>query len=355
MPATPRHSLLRAPLLFVPGLMFETLVRVRNRMYDASLLPRLRLPHAVISIGNLTLGGSGKTPLVIHLAQTISLFGGTPALLSRGYGRAARSPVVLPPGEDIRYPAQLLGDEPALVRQHEPKVWLGISPNRYAVGLQIAQHEARPLFILDDGFQHRRLERNLDLLIIDRSQPLASNRVLPRGSLREPLAGLRRADIVVINGIHDRQDRDPVEAVIREIKPDATVLHCVQQIDRLISFSDWKEKGASGEPYCDGEPAFLVAAIGNPDRFRRDVRALGIDIRGVRFFRDHFRMQARELLSCAAEARAMGARVLITTEKDAIKLASAIDFPLLVAVQSVRLFEQAELERMLRVMIEGDR
>ena len=355
MPATPRHSLLLSLLLFVPGLIFEILVRVRNRMYDASLLPRLKLPHAVISVGNLTLGGSGKTPLVIHLAQTISRIGGTPVLLSRGYGRAVRSPVILPPGEDTRNPAQLLGDEPALVRQHVPGLWLGISPNRYAVGMQIARHEARPLFILDDGFQHRRLERNLDLLIIDRSQPLACNRMPPRGSLREPLAGLRRADIVVINGIHDKQNCDPVEAVIRKIKPEATVLHCVQQIDRLISFSDWKEKGAAGEPCRALEPAFVMAAIGNPDRFCGDVRALGIDIRGARFFRDHFRMQARELLSCAAEAQAAGARVLITTEKDAIKLDGVIDFPLLVAVQSVHLFEQVELERRLRAIMDGDR
>jgi tetraacyldisaccharide 4'-kinase len=346
--------LLLSPLFFVAGLLFEGLVRVRNRMYDACLLPQARLPHPVVSIGNLTVGGSGKTPLVIHLAQTIARIGGTPALLSRGYGRKAKSAVVLPPEEYVRFPVQLLGDEPALVRQHAPQVWLGISPNRHAVGLQISRRTAQPLFILDDGFQHRRLKRSLDLVIIDRSQPFACNRVLPRGTLREPIAGLRRANIVVINGTCDSQDCDPVEAVIRRIKPDAVVLHCVQQISRLISIGQWKESGVGHDPCSDSRPAFLVAAIGNPDRFRRDVRALGIEIRGSHFYRDHFCLQRRDWLSCASEARAKGAGVLITTEKDAIKAAEALDFPLLVAVQSMQLFEQADLERMLRAMMDGD-
>ncbi|MBZ5496874.1 MAG: tetraacyldisaccharide 4'-kinase [Acidobacteriia bacterium] len=344
-----------SPLFYVPGLLFEGLVRLRNRLYDASLLRQDRLPYPVISIGNLTLGGSGKTPLVIHLAQTVARMGGTPALLSRGYGRLAKKPVVLSPGEEVRLPVQVLGDEPALVRQRAPQLWLGISPDRHAVGLQIAQRNVHPLFILDDGFQHRRLKRDLDIVVVDRSQPLAGNRMLPGGTLREPLAGLRRADLVVINGHCGNPEHDPVEALIRKIKQNASVFHCTQAIERLVPFTAWRTGDCQAAPYPDAGPAFLVAAIGNPERFRRDVQGLGADILGVRFFRDHFCLQRSHWLSCAAEARAVGAAALITTEKDAIKLTDALDLPIFVAAQSVHLSEQQDLEWRLRAMIEGDR
>jgi tetraacyldisaccharide 4'-kinase len=350
-----KHSLLWSPLPFVPGLLFEALVRARNGMYDARLLPQLRLPHPVISIGNLTVGGSGKTPLAIYVAQTVSRMGGIPVLLSRGYGTALKAPVILPPGESVSFPAQVLGDEPALVRRHEARLWLGISPDRHATGLRISRRGAPMLFILDDGFQHRRLKRDLDVLIIDRMQPLAQNRMVPRGTLREPMAGLRRADLVVINGLHEGSGCDPVEATIREIKPNIVIFHCIQQIQHLMSFAEWQGNSSAAEPSRDTTAAFLVAAIGNPERFRRDVQVLGIEIKGARFFRDHSRLRPGDWLSCTREARASGAGALITTEKDAIKLSDALDLPLLVAVQSTRLAEQSELEQMLGTMIEGNK
>jgi tetraacyldisaccharide 4'-kinase len=354
MSVRPKRSLLWSPLLFVPGLLFEGLVRARNRTYDARLLPQFRLPHPVISIGNLTVGGSGKTPLVIHVAQTVCRMGGIPVLLSRGYGTALKAPVILPPGEGVCFPAQILGDEPAVVRRHEPRLWLGISPDRHAAGLRISQPGAAMLFILDDGFQHRRLKRDLDLLVIDRTQPLAQNRMVPRGTLREPLSGLRRADLVVINGQHIGGSYDPIEAAIREIKPNVVVFHCTQQIKRLVPFDEWQGKNTAAEPFQDCVGAFLVAAIGNPERFRWDVQTLGIQIKGARFFRDHSRLRPSQWLSCAREARASGAGALITTEKDAIKISHALDFPLYVAVQSTQLAEQSKLEQMLRKMIGGN-
>jgi tetraacyldisaccharide 4'-kinase len=348
-----KYSMLWRPLLFAPGLLFEGLVRARNKMYDASLLPQVRLPHPVISIGNLTVGGSGKTPLVIYVAQMVSRLGGIPVLLSRGYGTALKAPVILPPGESVSFPAQVLGDEPALVRRHEARLWLGISPDRHAAGLRISQVGTPMVFILDDGFQHRRLKRDLDLLVVDRMQPLAQNRMAPLGTLREPLAGLRRADLVVINGRYKNGDYDPLEAAIREIKPNGVIFHCAQQIERLVPFAEWQGKSPAAGLSRDTKAAFLVAAIGNPERFRRDVQALGIEIKGTRFFRDHFRLRAGDWLSCTREARASGAGALITTEKDAIKLSDALDFPLFVAVQSTRLTEQSQLEQMLATMIEG--
>jgi len=353
MSVLPGQSSIWPQLLFLPGLLYEGVIRGRNRLYDAGLLRQPRLPNPVISIGNLTVGGTGKTPLVAHIARTVSRIGGEPALLSRGYGRAAREPVILAPGDRCRPAMKLLGDEPALVRRHVPEIWLGISNDRHAVGLRISQRAARLVFILDDGFQHRRLQRDLDVVVIDRSQPLEHNRLMPGGTLREPLTGLRRADLLVINGSHQDPGDDPIQALLQRIKPEATVFHCTQLIERLVSFADWLEKGPGCNPCADIPPVFLVAAIGNPERFRRDVLSCGIGIKGARFYRDHFSLRPHDWSFCAEEARTCGAGALLTTEKDAIKLARVLDFPLLVAVQATRLAEQVELERIIRAMIEG--
>ena len=307
----------------------------------------------MISIGNLTVGGSGKTPLVIYVARLISRSGSTPVLLSRGYGRSCRQAVILKPGREVNAPVELIGDEPALVKRHVPEAWLGISGDRHAVGFQILKQASRPVFILDDGFQHRRLRRDLDILVLDRTQPLERNRILPAGTLREPLAELRRANLVMITGLQEGRTEDSVEKMIQSIHPDLPVFRARQYIDRLVPLSAWWNRSEEARWSPQVRRAFLVAAVGNPERFRRDVQALGIEVRGTRFLRDHTRMQGRVWQACAEEARRRNAEALITTEKDAIKISVALDFPLLVAVQATSLAEQDRFEQMLRAIPEG--
>ena len=343
----PNHTPLGGLLYSIGGLAFQGVVRLRNRMYDLCLLPQARLSQPVISIGNLTVGGSGKTPFVIHVARTISDMGPVPALLSRGYRRGGKKPVILAPGAPIPNPALTLGDEPALVRRHQGRLWLGIWSKRYSAGLQISRRAQRLCFLLDDGFQHRHLKRDMDLVVIDRSQPLEENRMLPAGTLREPLAGLRRADLVVINGQYQGDGEDPIESFVHRISAHVPVFHCQQRIECFVRFTEWKNQSPDNDCIACPTSAFLVAAIGNPDRFRKDVEASGVAIAGTRFFRDHFRLRESDWTDCMAEARARGAASVITTEKDAVKLTGDPDEHLLVAVQSTLLEEQAEFERML--------
>lgn len=345
-----KHTPMRATLYQIGGLVFQGLVQLRNRLYDLSLLPQMRLPHPVISIGNLTVGGSGKTPFVIHVARTISRMGPVPALLSRGYRRAGKTPIIVTPGEPIPFPTDTLGDEPALVRRHEGYIWLGIWRKRYTAGLQISRCAQRLCFLLDDGFQHRHLIRDMDLVVIDRTQPLEENRMLPAGSLREPVAGLRRADLVVINGRYKGDGADPIELFVHRINPCLSVFHCHQRIERLVRFSEWQSQGPECESRSHPPSAFLVAAIGNPDRFQKDIEELGITIVGTRFFRDHFRLRQSDWADCMGEARARGAASVITTEKDAVKLTGDPDEHLLVAVQTTHLEEQDEFERKLAMI-----
>ncbi len=342
-----------APFVYIPGLAFEAIVRARGALYSAALLPRHRLPGPVISVGNITMGGSGKTPLVIYVAQVIAGLGLHPAILSRGYGR--RDPGkshILPPCAPVPSPALSLGDEPALVRRHIPSAWMGISKNRFMAGSSIAKQQTRPAFILDDGFQHRKLHRDLDIVIIDRSQPLRTNRIFPRGTLREPVAELNRCHMVVINGMAETGTPDRVEAQIRDLNAKATIFHCVQVIRSIIPFHDWREGPDRGVPAEPVRSAYLVAALGNPERFRRDILRLGIEVRGIRFFADHKWIDWKDWQSCAEEARNKTADAIITTEKDAIKISQPPDFPLLVSVQATEMSNENAFKTVLRNCIE---
>jgi tetraacyldisaccharide 4'-kinase len=336
------------PLLWLPGVLFESIMRARNGLYAARMIRTRRLSNPVLSVGNLSLGGTGKTPFVIYLAGLLTELGHTPALLTRGYLRTSGGETIISPGEAAPS-VETCGDEPLLIRRHIPEIWLGISGNRYSAGRAI-ESRARPIFVLDDGFQHRGLARDLDIVLVDATQPFLRNRVVPRGSLREPLSALERADVIMINGIGSEPD-----SWTKNLAKKLSLFHCTQSIGSLILLDDWRAlrwpRSASETP----DEVFLVAAVGNPARFRRDVEALGIRVVGVRFYRDHTRLQPADWTFCIAEARRSGARALIVTEKDAVKLAGEPGFPVYVAVQSTRVEEQQQFKTLVERAVRHDR
>ena len=349
MPAAPA-----SPLLALPGLLFGGIVRVRNALYSAGYLRQERLSRPVISIGNLTLGGTGKTPFAVFVADLLCRLGAVPALLSRGYGRRSDGDLlVVPPGETVEQATLVLGDEPALVRRKVPAIWVGISRDRCAAGLQILEKGCLPIFILDDGFQHRKLYRDLDVLILDATQPLEANRVIPGGSLREPVIGLRRAHVIVINESFSRNRNEQLREVVRKLHPEIQVCNCTQRVDSFVPISDWLRSPGGGREARVSGPVYLVAAVGNTERFRLSIESMGLEVKGCRFFRDHYALSKREWDECGREAFRSGADILITTEKDAIKLDHAPDLPLFVALQSTRLEQSADFEQMIRSMLEG--
>jgi tetraacyldisaccharide 4'-kinase len=343
-----------APLVCIPGFAFEALVRVRNRLYASSILMQYRLPAPVISVGNITMGGTGKTPLVIYLAQTLLKFGFSPVILTRGYGRQApNESIILAPGEFFANSALTLGDEPALIRRHVPEAWMGISKNRLMTGREIAKQAKHPVFILDDGFQHRRLYRDLDIVIIDRSQPLKANRMFPIGTLREPVSELRRCHVVMINGAVDKVTSDPAAAEIHDLHKKGQILFCTQSIHALLPFSSWNESLSDHSASTRIQTAYLVAAVGNPERFDGDVRRLGVEVQGTGFFADHYWLKPRDWQACIEAARSKSVDAIIITEKDAIKISQPPDFPLLVAVQVTEVFNSDSLEQAVKNSIKG--
>ena len=336
-----------APVTLVIGYLFEGLIRMRNRLYSAGWLPQHRLAHPVISIGNLTMGGTGKTPLVIYTAQALLKLGFLPAVLTRGYRRSGKERRhVLAPEAGFSADAAVLGDEPALIRRHLPAIWMGICKNRYLAGCAIAQKCARVVFVLDDGFQHRKLHRDLDLVVIDPSQPLKSNQVFPRGTLREPTEELRRCHVAVINAGPESSTGKVAEEHIRAINPNLIIFHCRQFISRMVPFLSW-QKGTECPNASSIRSVFLVASLGNPHRFHHDVQQFGLVVCGSRYFRDHYWLKPKDWQVCIEQARHCGAQAILTTEKDAVKITTPPDFPLLVAIQSVEMCNEAFFTRTL--------
>jgi tetraacyldisaccharide 4'-kinase len=334
-----------APLLFVPGLAYEAMVRLRNRAYSANLLRQSRLDSPAISIGNLTMGGTGKTPLVIYIAQLLLRMGRAPAVLSRGYRRRSGQMYILTPKAVIQDPASELGDEPALIRRRVPSAWLGISQNRFEAGARLEQKH-NLTFLLDDGFQHRSLFRNIDIVVVDGSQSLENNRVFPRGTLREPLSALRRSDLIVVHG--DSQDIARTQNTARRLGCKAEILECEQKITAIVPFPDWQRAGQTVSAPAETKAAFAAAALGNPHRFLNDLNRAGIEMKGEKFFPDHHKISRRDWIICCEEARRKGAESIIVTEKDAIKITDLPDFPLMVAVQSVQMRDADILENILK-------
>lgn len=329
--------------------IFSIALRVRAELYRRGVLAVHKLGAPVISIGNLTTGGTGKTPLAIHTARLLSAWGFQTILLSRGYGRRSRrAPLVVPPDPARHVRAEDVGDEPALIRRKVPEIWLAISADRRAAADAVPRTGLPAVFLLDDGFQHLRLHRDLDIVLIHEADRILSNRLLPAGSMREPLAALARCDILILNGGGEDSRWAALREAAARISPRMPVFHCRQSIARIVRLEDWLVGPSTAPAMTKIQAAYLVAAIANPHRFRADALALGIDVRGQRFYRDHYPIRAADWSSCFDAARSAGAQAILTTEKDAVKLSRAPAFPVVVAVQEIVVAEATTFEEILR-------
>ena len=280
-------------------------------LYAKGWLKQKRLRGKVISVGNLTVGGTGKTPMVIWLAKKFLAEGKRVAILSRGYRGSGGT-----------------SDEIELMkhRLHE-KVTFGVGKNRYSEGHRIEQQQPVDIFLLDDGFQHLPLARDLDILLMDASRPVHRASLLPAGSLREPVSAMSRADLLVFTRVEaqagtletiEKLNDYPVFAAVTSLigfrlQGDAALL----QVD---------EMGAG--------PFFAFCAIGNPDAFLRDLQSWNVPLAGKKYFPDHHRYNASDVKSLEEAAQSMGAKAFVTTEKDVQNLSDVQlkELPLYVAV-----------------------
>jgi tetraacyldisaccharide 4'-kinase len=321
-------------------------VAIRHAGYRQGWLKTRRLSRPVVSVGNLTVGGTGKTPLVVGVARILLRHGLKPSILTRGYGRRSTEPlIVIEPGQGRRADVQKVGDEPALLAHTLPEVPIVLCADRYRGGQEAEERFHVDAHILDDGFQHLALERDLDLVALDSTQPISDWGLLPAGRQREPLSALRRAQIVVITRT-DSADSKPLEELVKNVNPAAKVFRS-QTVLR-----GWADAW-SGEPIPpERVQQMKVAAfcgIGNPKAFFADLRRWGFSLGAETVFPDHHAYTGAEIQQLVANARKNGAAALLTTQKDAVKFSRdwTPQLPILCCEVETQIMDAADFERKL--------
>lgn len=314
--------------LYRPAMPWYTIARLLSQVWLAGSerkqrdgeKVRRKLDATVISVGNLTMGGTGKTPCVLRLAELAVQQGFRPGILTRGYGRGTlEKNLVLPPGAVVR--PELSGDEPQIfVRSGVAAV--GIGADRYASGKLLIEKFGVDLLVLDDGFQHWKLDRDLDVVLIDALNPLAGGGIFPLGRLREPIGALSRAGIILITRSRFSDLAPAIEQMVSRWNPRAPVFRA--GVEPLA----WVDR-RSGKTYRPEHPPFgragAFCGLGNPQAFRKTLLELGVKPVEWIEFQDHHRYRVHELRRIARTMHAAGAEALVTTEKDAVNLCDDCD------------------------------
>ena len=265
----------------------------------------------MISIGNLTVGGSGKTPLAAEIARKLLDLGERPAILSRGYARKnpPEGVVVVSDGRHIHVDVEAAGDEPLMLARMVPRSAVLVCSSRYVAGRLAESRLGCTVHILDDGFQHFDLMRDIDLLVAP--EALEGAQTLPTGRFREPLDAARAADALLVEAAPLETPSDRAES-LRHLTP----AYFASRLGVPLAF-EFTRRLAGPEP---DRPAFAFAGIARPERFYGDLERAGWHITGRRSFRDHHRYRRHDTTALVAEARQSGAHVMLTTEKDAVRL-----------------------------------
>jgi len=302
-------------------LPYAAAVRVRNGLYDRGWLAQRRLSCRVISIGNLTVGGTGKTPFVIWVVEQLTAKGLRVAVLSRGYRRQDPSSFALvSDGTSVQAGPDVAGDEPFLIATRCPGAVVAVGADRYRLGRWVLDGHEVDCMVLDDGFQHRGLYRDLDLLLVDATDPEGLRALLPAGRLREPLSSARRASALVVTRADRVRDVGPVVApIVAFTRPAAEPILVRFVADACVQVGSEVSKPV-GE--LAGRKVFLFSGLARPSDFLASVGGLGADVVGELRFPDHHRYSMRDLADVTRRAQQVQADCLLTTEKDAVKIAA---------------------------------
>lgn len=294
--------------------LYAAAVTLRAAAYRRGLLGSRRLPIPVVSIGNLTFGGTGKTPTTISLVRDLARRGKRPGVLTRGYGRQGSDPLVVV-GPEHQFDAAMVGDEALEMASRLPGVPIVVDADRVRGG-RTAMTMHADIVILDDGFQHLRIARDLDLVLIDAGDPWGGGHLPPLGRLREPVNALARASAVLVTKLPARYEPvlSAIEHRVRDIRPDLPILASRLEPQRLLIDGNWDDPSRLA-----GQRVLAFAGLGRPEGFATLLEEAGARIVGRRWFPDHHSYSTedeRHLASTAAELDC----VPVTTAKDAVKL-----------------------------------
>jgi tetraacyldisaccharide 4'-kinase len=298
--------LARVPL-FLLSLVYGAGVRFMLAGHASGILRRKHLSVPVISVGNLTLGGVGKTPMVIFIARMLKAKGLRPVILTRGYM----------PSDNHGY----VSDEAQVLQQVLDGITIIINPDRYKGGLEAVARHKPDVIILDDGFQHWRLFRNLDIVLVDAVNPFGNKRLLPAGILREPVSSLRRADVLVLTKT-DQGEAEQLKEQLKVLNPHAPVIETTHRPTALVNIFT----GHLVQLVKLGQPLIAFCGIGQPASFETTLKSLNADCKKFIAFADHHPYELSDMQRLKEMCQAHQTTVLVTTQKDAVKLAAFKDF-----------------------------
>lgn len=310
---------LLSPLLVAEGL-FRAGARARGALYDLGLAGVARPPVPVVSVGNLAVGGAGKTPAAIAIGARLIAAGRTVAVLSRGYGARRADERVVSDGRALLLGAAEGGDEPVLVARRLPGVRVLCGPRRAALARRAVEDLGADVLLLDDGFQHRALARDLDVVVIDASNPFGNGHCLPRGPNREPRSALRRAGLVWLARVDEAAPGDPEPERLRKLALRLTGRPAVESRHAPRDVLDGALSRSLGLPWLAGRRVLLLSGLARPGSFRRTATGLGAVVAAERAYPDHHAFSEGELEEALAAAASAGCDAVLVTEKDAVRL-----------------------------------
>ena len=300
--------------------LYAAIVKIRNWIYDCRLLRSKRLPPTVISVGNITSGGTGKTPVVIWIARALVDGGYRPAILLRGYHREEKTSAihVVSDGQEILASVEASGDEALMIARELPSVPVLIGKDRYETGCHALRGLKPDVLILDDGFQHRKLERDLDIVTVDATQPFGTKKLLPAGTLREPVSALRRADLIILTRVDMAESADEIRENITTLAGGTPIMESRHEPTRLYRLGIGEDVDFG---VLKGKKLFAVCGIGNPGAFAETLRRYEPQCIDLLPFPDHHQYSRADVVRIQTEVQQAEADFIITTRKDELKLA----------------------------------
>ena len=306
--------------------IFGAVVAIRYFLYNAGIMRRYPLGIQVISIGNVTAGGTGKTPVTEIFARTLAAEGRKVAILSRGYRRkeapwwqrvfmqVVTPPLVVSDGKHVLLDSAVGGDEPYMLASNLPGVAVVVDRNRVKAGRYAIKRLGCDTLILDDGFQYQKLKHSVEVVLVDSTNPFGNGHMLPRGVLREPARNLKRADIIFLTKC--RGDVSAVKAEIRRYNDTAEIVECNHTPKSLKDVWSREEYPLS---WLEGKTVCTLSGIASPKGFENSLRRLGAKVVWCERYADHHRYDSSEILYALNRTADMGSDALVTTEKDAVR------------------------------------
>ncbi len=295
---------------------------IRNRLYERGVFETYDLGARTISIGNITTGGTGKTPLVAHVAKILAGRGEKVCILTRGYGREnPNQRVLVSDGENVLADVRKAGDEPfELANKLLGKAVVIADADRVAAAEWATRRFRVTAFILDDGFQHRKARRDVDIVCIDATNPFGGGKMLPAGHLREPLHNLSRAGVVVLMAEQPMPYHQGLRGDIQHLAPNAFIFEALRSICRCVGLENFLVGLTETGDRILSEKVFAFCGIGNPANFRGNLGREGFQVSGMKTFGDHHPYSQKDILDIEKAATEVKAVALLTTAKDAVKL-----------------------------------